>query len=151
LDYIALEVVYTPAPTQPTDGYKKLTGCLETPLSAGGCPLIETIGGPTELAVHGTVYAPTAALKLELTNVGSQVLRRGVIARTTHVKVTGSSAFLGSPISLPPLTGAPGNREVVFTAKQGGTEVLRAVVIFDDTATISPDRRADIKSWTVLR
>jgi hypothetical protein len=151
VDLLALEVVYTPAPTVPPDGYKKLSGCLVVALASGGCALLETVGGPTALAVHGTVYAPTAALQLELTNVSNQVLRRGVVARTARVKVTGSSSFLGSPISLPPATGSPANRKVVFTARQGGVDVLRTVVQFDDTGTVSPDRRADITSWSVLR
>ena len=157
VDALELVVTYTPAPVVVPDAYEKLTGCLTVPLEAGGCPLVETIGGPTSLTLHGTLYAPTAAVQLELTNVASQVLRRGIVVRTARVKVTGSSAFLGSPIQLPPLSGVPGNRKVVFTARQVLTSgqpaqpVLRAVVAFDDTGTIAPTKPAEVKSWSVLR
>lgn len=149
--YLALEITYTPAAATPAVPYRQLSGCSTTSLEAGGCALLETVGGPTAVSLHGTMYAPTGALRLELTSVGNQVLERGVIVRSARVKVTGSSTFLGSPIRLPVTSGTPANREVVFTARQGGTAVLRAVVRFDDLGLLSADRRADVTAWSVLR
>ena len=152
VDALALEVTYTPAAPPPAgEPYSALSGCNVLPLASGGCPLVETVGGPTQLAMHGSFYAPSGALRLELTSVSGQVISRGAIARAIRLKVTGSSTFTGSPIRLPAAAGTVADRRVVFIARQQGVDVLRAEVTFDDNGSDSPDKRADVVSWSSLR
>lgn len=144
VDAVTVEVTYTPQAAVP---YRMLTGCAAT---AGGCSILQTSGNPTKLSLHGTLYAPTAAVQIELPNNSTQVLERGVIARTLRVSIP-TNTFTGSPIQLPTLSSTPGNRKVIFLARQANRLVLRAVVRFDDNALLSPDKRADVLSWSVLR
>lgn len=127
LDGIEIEVDYTPP------GLKSQSGCItRTPYGgAGTCALLRSNGGSSQLAVRGTVYAPTAALDVQLTNVAFEVFERGVIVRHLRANITPAAEFTESPFRLPEDVGSEGADLVLFTAvPPGGGPVLRALVEF---------------------
>ena len=148
VDVVAFEIRYTVPAVVP---YRSLAGCASL-----GCTLITTLanGGAdeTDLALQGTLYAPTAKLDLTFKKSAGSVFQRGVIARSVEIQINPNSTFAGSPFQLP-LTGPAGTnrRTVVFTARQGGIDVLRAKVQFDDVIPAQPGRTADVVEWGVLR
>lgn len=160
LDGVALVVTYVPP------AYRALSGCLvAVPYSAPGgsgsapCPnatspaaLLTTRGAPTDLSLVGSVYAPTAAIDIQLTNPSSQVIRRGIIARTIRVQVTGSSIFTGNAIELPAGSSTPpADRQVLFTAQIDAVTRLRAVVRFTDAGGATPGQSVKVEEWSVRR
>jgi hypothetical protein len=148
LDGLWLEVTYAPTPL------KAATGCLLIRGGGSACSLFSTDSSKTNsISIIGTVYAPASNIDIELNNVSSQVVNRGVIARNLTVAITASSGFLGSPISLPPAGGGVlTDRKVLFTAYVGCSPPtagcqpkLRAKVRFLTTGTTVIDQ------WSVLR
>jgi hypothetical protein len=110
LDGIELDVVLR-APT-----LEPLAGCLITtayPAGSGTCALIKTTVGtsanPTAFAVQGTIYAPSAAIDISLSGVRSEVLPRGVIARTIRLGIGSAAGFTRPVVGVPP-------EPVLFTA-----------------------------------
>jgi hypothetical protein len=146
VDGIVLDVTYH------TTLYAGESGCAVTP-GVGACSLISTSGNHTNLFITGTVYAPLARFDIALPNQSQQIFGRGVIARSLYVTVP-NSAGGGSTIFAPVVAGAPvtANRDVLFTAKLGGTVVLNARAQFDDTTDPSkPGVSVTITSWSVRR
>ena len=137
--------------TYQAPAFRALGGCLAAvPLTASGaCALLSTAGSQTSLALKGSVYAPTAALDINLTNQSSQVFSRGVVARALYISVTSSSAYTGPTIGLPDDAGAAADRDVVLTAVVDGVVRLREQVHFDDAT--APGATADVKQWSVRR
>lgn len=98
LDGIVLDVGYT-APT-----LEKLDGCLTgpyDPASPGSCAVLKTSGAQSGLAIGGTVYAPTAAVDLNLAGVKASVLNRGIITASLRLTVAADPAYLGPVVALP--------------------------------------------------
>ena len=134
-------------------GLRRLSGCLSaTPYTGSDssrCALLKTTGNPVRLMVHGTVYAPLAALDIEVTNRAREVLGRGVVVRALKVRVTGSSncskATNCSPFKLPDPRIVPGTTTLVFQATVEGNRRLRALVEFpgDGSAPV-------IRSWSTI-
>lgn len=127
------------------------------PAAAGSCPLVRTVGGPTRFVIQGVIYAPAVPVDLQLTNVGSEVVTRGILSRVLRIGVTPSSTFTGAMISAPGLGSVTSSRAVLFTAclgrpcRDGGSARLRATVSFDDGDGFTPGRIVSIKSFSVVK
>ncbi|MFJ3877665.1 hypothetical protein ACIPW5_09430 [Streptomyces sp. NPDC090077] len=106
LDGVELDVVFR-APS-----VRALSGCLTT---GGGCPVLKSTDGAdtatdhSRLLVNGTVYAPTGAVDLSMGGVRSQVVTRGIIARTIALGIRPAPGHLRPVIGVPP-------EPVLFTA-----------------------------------
>ncbi|MFE6906623.1 hypothetical protein [Streptomyces erythrochromogenes] len=99
LDGVELDIVFR-APS-----IRALTGCLTT---GSRCPVLkstddaDTATRHSRLVVNGTVYAPTAAVDLSMSRVGSQVVTRGIIARTIALGIGPAAGHLRPVIGIPP-------------------------------------------------
>jgi hypothetical protein len=128
------------------------------------CALLTTGGNNSWVMVHGTIYAPAAVVEFKMTNVGYQVVSRGIIARVLSIHVTPSTVFTGAFISSPgfgSVTAA--DRDVFLTAYHcrrvacdnevdpgsRSNKKLQAHVTFQDTP--SPGSSVTVESWTVVR
>ncbi|MER8185827.1 hypothetical protein [Kitasatospora sp. NPDC094015] len=99
LDGVELDVVVR-APS-----IRALSGCL----TAGrGCAVLrstddaDTATDHSRLVINGTVYAPTGAVDLSMAQVGSQVVTRGIIARTIELGIAPAPGYLRPVIGIPP-------------------------------------------------
>ncbi|MFF4323356.1 hypothetical protein [Streptomyces sp. NPDC001568] len=99
LDGVELDIVFR-APS-----IRALSGCL----TAGNrCAVLkstddaDTATRHSRLLINGTVYAPTAAVDLSMSQVGSQVVTRGIIARTIGLGISPTSRYLRPVIGVPP-------------------------------------------------
>lgn len=143
LDGIVLDVKFTPP------ALEALRGCLVRPYGpapATGCALFKTSGDRSLLAVGGTVYAPTAAVDLDLVRASAPVLTRGIITSSLRLKVT--AGYLGPVVALPEIDtkrallalGNPGDG-VVQTAESGKTlirgDVFSQSVVANQSTTAS--------------
>lgn len=83
---------------------RPLSGCLT---AGDGCAVLkstddaDTTTRHSRLLINGTVYAPTAAVDLSMSQVGSQVVTRGVIARTITLGIRPAAAYLRPVIGIP--------------------------------------------------
>jgi hypothetical protein len=161
LDGVRLQVTYT------TPALEGLGGCLTvSPYPGGGaCPLIHTDGAQTQLYLHGTVYAPTAPVDINLTNVSGQAFSRGLISRVAILQITPASTYDGAVIGLPGASpGGTADRTVLFTARLcpvgtsscppasgTGTDRLRVLVVYVDGNGATPGAAVQLKQWSVLR
>lgn len=99
LDGVELDIVFR-APS-----IRALSGCLT---SGSGCAVLKSTDGAdkgtdhSRLVINGTVYAPTAAVDLSMSQVGSQVVTRGIIARTIRLGISPASGYLRPVIGIPP-------------------------------------------------
>jgi hypothetical protein len=132
--------------------------------AATNCALVTTSGSKTSVYFQGTVYAPLAALDVELTNASAQVFRSGLIVRSLRIKVTPSSGYTGPVIEVPDDSPGVVPLDVYLTAYYcpGGSSACtsppstangwvlagRAAATFDDT---SGARRVTVKAWQMLR
>lgn len=112
LDSVQLTISYVPP------SVRAETGCVgAVPYPGPGCALLVSRGEGTALYLQGTVYAPRAALDIQLTNVAAAVFRVGVIARSVRVNVTPSSTYSGPVFDVPVTDSAgPTPLQVFFTA-----------------------------------
>jgi hypothetical protein len=111
-------------------------------------------GKKPSVFIDGTIYTPTAALDLQLHNRNQTYLSGGIVASALTFDINASRTQFGSPISLPPCSPSSpcqSNRRVVLTASIGGTDRIRAVVQFDDSAGATPASTYTVESWNVLR
>lgn len=122
-----------------------------------GCLLLESENNPN-VFIHGTVYAPTAALDVWIHNSGETVFDRGVIVRTITINMNSSSKQESSPFQLP--SGTPDGRRVLFIGRVDGVEKVRACVRYVDKAPPAlPSGAASayagwslsVERWLVLR
>ncbi|MFF0215339.1 hypothetical protein [Streptomyces vinaceus] len=99
LDGVELAIVFR-APS-----IRALSGC---PTADGRCAVLkstddaDTATEHSRLVINGTVYAPTAAVDLSMSQVGSQVVTRGVIARTIGLGIRPAAGYLRPVIGVPP-------------------------------------------------
>ncbi|MEU6477356.1 hypothetical protein ABZ858_10770 [Streptomyces sp. NPDC047017] len=99
LDGVELDIVFR-APS-----IRALSGCL----TAGSrCAVLkstddaDTATDHSRLVINGTVYAPTAAVDLSMSQVSTQVVTRGVIARTIGLGISPATGYLRPVIGIPP-------------------------------------------------
>lgn len=135
--------------------YRATSGCAAaTPYSPGQpstCAVLRGIGNRSIVVVHGTVYAPLAALDLSMTNDAVEVVDRGVVVRHLQIGFTPSASYAGAFISVPGDPAVRADRVVLFEAAVAGEPRLRARVRFDDAGGAQPGRGVEIESWSVLR
>ncbi|MFJ1864375.1 hypothetical protein ACIOD1_07080 [Streptomyces sp. NPDC088097] len=99
LDGVELDIVFR-APS-----IRALSGCLTT---GSRCAVLkstddaDTATAHSRLVINGTVYAPTAAVDLSMSRVGSQVVTRGIIARTIDLGIIPATGYLRPVIGIPP-------------------------------------------------
>ncbi|MBI4729746.1 MAG: hypothetical protein HY775_09650 [Acidobacteria bacterium] len=143
LDGIRIDVTYQPL------AFRAQSGCVvQRPYPEDGCAFIETEGAQATLVVQGTVYAPAAAIDIELTNASTQVFRRGVISRIFRASVTPSAGFTDPVVRLLE-DEVRADRVVRFTACVGGAPRLEAVVRFNDLGGLFPGQVVVVDSWSV--
>lgn len=144
VDAITLRVRYTPPALE---GHR-------CPTAEPDCKVLETLTNPTAL-FHGTFYAPTARVAVNVHNGGLTVFERGIIARTIVGDVSSSSKQDTAPFQLP---GANRSRTVILTASVNGTARLRAKVKFTDSKydpaaakwRALPGYKVDVLDWAYL-
>ncbi|MFJ3728261.1 hypothetical protein ACIPYQ_37620 [Streptomyces sp. NPDC090045] len=84
---------------------KALSGCLT---ADSRCAVLkstddaDTTTHHSRLVINGTVYAPIAAVDLSMSRVSSQVVTRGVIARTIALGISPATGNLRPVIGIPP-------------------------------------------------
>ncbi|MFJ3642888.1 hypothetical protein ACIPRD_24425 [Streptomyces sp. NPDC090108] len=106
LDGVEFDIVFRAPSLRP------LSGCLTTD---AGCAVLkstddaDTATQHSRLVINGTVYAPTAAVDLSMSQVGSQVVTRGIIARAIDLGISPAAGYLRPVIGIPP-------EPVLFTA-----------------------------------
>ncbi|MFJ3908924.1 hypothetical protein [Streptomyces vinaceus] len=99
LDGVELALVFRAPSIRP------LSGC---PTADGRCAVLkstddaDTATEHSRLVINGTVYAPTAAVDLSMSQVGSQVVTRGIIARTIGLGIRPAAGYLRPVIGVPP-------------------------------------------------
>ncbi|GAA1940416.1 hypothetical protein GCM10009738_12150 [Kitasatospora viridis] len=99
LDGVELDIVFRAPSIEP------LSGCLT---AGSGCAVLkstdtaDTATDHSRLTVNGTVYTPTAAVDLSMSQVGSQVVTRGIIARTIDLGIGAAPGYLRPVIGIPP-------------------------------------------------
>jgi len=106
LDGVEVDIVFR-APA-----IEALSGCVTAgPYPGTGCALITTVAdsGQTRLVVQGTVYTPTAALDVSMSQVSAQLLTRGLIARTIDLGLSPAPGYTRPLVGVPP-------EPVLFTA-----------------------------------
>lgn len=147
------------------------SGCITaqpyTPGGGGVCPMIlAPQGSKPSFIVHGTLYAPAAAVDLTLQNVSYQVVSRGIIARVVAFSVSPSAVYKDALIYSPNFDSVPGApRKMTLTAclhdecpedgsDANGTPRIRAVVRIKDTDEHENPGVAGYKvfidSWSVI-
>lgn len=164
LDGVTLTVTYTPVvPVVPR--YRSQGGCITNAPYAqppdasapipptGTCSLLTTAGSNAALAVKGTIYAPVAAVDIQLVGTTYQVFGRGLIVRSLRSNVTSSIADCNVvpppdddrcfPFQLPRAT-VSAAQKVLFTVKVDARTRLRSLVQFNGPAAPT------VQSWTVV-
>lgn len=139
------------------------SGCLvQTPYPTAGCAFIKTSGNQSMLLVHGTLYAPAAVVDLGLTNIGYQVVSRGILARVLALALTPSSDFT-DPVIFSPDFGSvvPADRSVLVRAcsaancPAGSVKISALVDIKDSDASCHPSfcpgYAVKVRSWSIER
>ncbi|MDT5202648.1 MAG: hypothetical protein QOH34_4170, partial [Mycobacterium sp.] len=115
--------------------------------------------------IQGTTYVPSAVIDLTLSNITSQVLRFGVIARSLWVKETGAISYVGPVIEVPDNSPGfgPGGTVIYLNVYvcaaaatcSTSTGVLRLRVrayIFDPSGSPGPPgRQITVQSWALQR
>lgn len=86
--------------------------------SSSGKALLNVAGGSTPLmSIHGTVYAPSAAVELFAANTSSAVLLAGIVADTLLMKSSASASGLIISTRV-----GPGSRTLLLTATAPGPD-----------------------------
>ncbi|MEV7829681.1 hypothetical protein AB0P12_03525 [Streptomyces subrutilus] len=139
LDGVELDIVFR-APS-----IRALSGCLT---EGGRCAVLTSTDDadtPTErsrLVINGTVYAPTAAVDLSMTGVGSQVVTRGIIARTIALGISPAPGYLRPVIGIPP-------EPVLFTTYPAVIAKPASVAAITGFATPPPGAPVDVTDAAV--
>jgi hypothetical protein len=114
LDGAVVAVVFRPPVFEP----------LKCPAATPGCAHVRTLptgapdpAGQTQLVVQGTIYTPSAAVDINLDRVRSQVVTRGVVARTIRLRLNPDTGYQRPTAGVPP-------EAVVFTAYPAGTPTV---------------------------
>jgi hypothetical protein len=158
LDGIQLYVVYQPG------GLGTASGCITVvPYDSNDsatCPVFGAHGNKAYVSVHGTIYAPGAALDLKVMNGGTTVFGRGAIVRSLRLFFNPSIVYTADNITVRTPDEQLGvihhNRIVDFWACIGrvtctdANAKLHAVVSLTDSDA-SPGSVVAVKSWARRR
>ncbi|MFE9120105.1 hypothetical protein [Streptomyces sp. NPDC007172] len=134
LDGVELDIVFR-APS-----ISALSGCLTT---GSRCAVLkstddaDTTTEHSRLVVNGTVYAPTAAVDLSMSQVGSQVVTRGIVARTIDLGISPAAGYLRPVIGIPP-------EPVLFTTYPAVTARPASVTASTGFTTPAPGAPVDV-------
>ncbi|HVF74900.1 MAG TPA: hypothetical protein VM938_07610 [Acidimicrobiales bacterium] len=165
LDGVSLAVTYTPV-VAAVPRFRAESGCItkapydpptgdpSLPIAATSpCALITTAGSNASLAVKGTIYAPAAALDIQLVGTSYQVFGRGLVVRSLRSNITSSVGACNAvpppdedrcyPFQLPRGVVSAAER-VLFTVKVAGVTRLRSLVRFNGAAAPT------VQSWNVV-
>ncbi|MGH9022521.1 MAG: hypothetical protein ACRDV9_05385, partial [Acidimicrobiia bacterium] len=138
IDGLELEVIYTPP------GYQPVSGCsVLLTTNPNSCSMIKA-SGTARLSIQGIVYAPKAALDVNLTDVFTPPFSQGIIARTIALAVTARDRYAGPAVAALQESTTEGP-EYVITAWVNRRARTRARVAFPDD-----NSEPVIKSWSVL-
>ncbi|MFB7176104.1 hypothetical protein ACFCYI_00135 [Streptomyces sp. NPDC056257] len=139
LDGVELDIVFR-APS-----IRALSGCL----TAGSrCAVLkstddaDTATRRSRLVINGTVYAPTAAVDLSMSQVGSQVVTRGIIARTIGLGISPAGGYLRPVIGIPP-------EPVLFTTYPAVIAKPASVTAVTGFTPPAPDAPVDVTDATI--
>ncbi|WP_405774139.1 hypothetical protein [Streptomyces sp. NBC_00859] len=139
LDGVELDIVFR-APS-----IRALSGCL----TAGSrCAVLKSTDGAdtttehSRLVLNGTVYAPTAAVDLSMSQVGSQVVTRGIIARTIGLGISPATGYLRPVIGIPP-------EPVLFTTYPAVTAKPASVTAITRFTPPAPGAPVDVTDATI--
>ncbi|MEW2134831.1 hypothetical protein [Streptomyces sp. NPDC005435] len=139
LDGVELDIVFR-APS-----VRALSGCST---EGSGCAVLEsnddadTATEHSRLVVNGTVYAPTAAVDLSMSQVGSQVVTRGIIARTIALGISPAAGYLRPVIGIPP-------EPVLFTTYPAVLAKPASVTASTGFTTPAPGTPVDVTDATI--
>ncbi|MFD5141865.1 hypothetical protein [Streptomyces sp. NPDC058401] len=139
LDGVELGIVFR-APS-----IRALSGCLT---EGSGCAVLKSTDGAdragdhSRLLINGTVYAPTAAVDLSMSQVGSQVVTRGIIARTIALGISPAAGYLRPVIGIPP-------EPVLFTAYPAVSARPASVTALTGFTPPAPGAPVDVTDATV--
>jgi hypothetical protein len=117
--------------------------------TAAATTLLRTSGSANNMtvAMHGTVYAPGAAVDLAFTNVPYVVIDRGLAVRHARLAMAPANGYAGPLISVP--DPAQGPRRVLLTAQDAsGRQLGRAYVTFSDGSG-SNGSNPQVTEWSV--
>jgi hypothetical protein len=132
-------------PLQATSGAVAASATPYSPSTASTAAIVRT-SGAGRLAVHGTIYAPGAAVDISETSVVNDIVDRGVIARDLYMATTIGAGYAGPVVSIPPLTVNP--RQLSLTASVGGVPLVRAEVQFTDSTGTVNGGVPHVLSWS---
>ncbi|MFE2728718.1 hypothetical protein [Kitasatospora sp. NPDC059327] len=139
LDGVELDIVFR-APS-----IRALSGCL----TAGDrCAVLkstadaDTATDHSRLLINGTVYAPTGAVDLSMNQVGSQVVTRGIIARTIGLGLRPAAGYLRPVIGIPP-------EPVLFTTYPAVIAKPESVTAVTGFAAPAPGAPVDVTAAAV--
>lgn len=116
-----------------------------SPADASTAAIIRT-SGSGRLALHGTIYAPLAAVDISETSVANDVVDRGVWARDVYLGTTLAGGYTGPVVSIPPVV--QNARQVSLTASVGGVPLVRAEVKFTDSTGTVNGGVPHVLSWS---
>jgi hypothetical protein len=137
IDAIVLRVEYVP-------------GGLAPLCPSGPCNVIDDQGsGAPTIWVGGKVYTPNAGVRLALATGTRPSPLAGIIARHVVLRAAEASGPNDAPIGPPPA----GQRQVLFVARVGSDERLRARVRYVDVdgTRSAPGFDLEVLDWTVIR
>lgn len=141
-------------------------GCITAqPYPGAGCPMVSTEPNRSPVfIVHGTIFAPEAAIDLAVKNFSYQAVSRGIVARVVALEMFPNAVFTDPVIYSPNFGTVVGaDREMLFTACENGTAgspcpsgrpKLRAMVRFqdhDEFNNLVVGHKVKVDSWTVVR
>ncbi|MFJ3841490.1 hypothetical protein ACIPY6_39105 [Streptomyces sp. NPDC090054] len=139
LDGVELDIVFR-APS-----IRALSGCL----TAGSrCAVLkstddaDTATRHSRLVINGTVYAPTAAVDLSMSQISSQVVTRGIIARTIALGISPATGYLRPVIGIPP-------EPVLFTTYPAVIAKPASVTAITGFTTPAPGASVDVTDATI--
>ncbi len=127
---------------------KAQDGCIVAqpydPNGSSVCAMVKAPqGSKPAFIVHGTIYAPHAAIDLSLQGVGYQVVSRGIIARVVVLRISPSALFTDPLIYSPNFGTVPGApRKMVLTACIGDALSARRQRPAEDPLACSHPGRA---------
>lgn len=139
LDGVELDIVFR-APS-----IRALSGCVT---ASSGCAVLksaddaDTTTDHSRLVINGTVYAPTAAVDLSMSQVSSQVVTRGIIARTIDLGISPTTGYLRPVIGIPP-------EPVLFTTYPAVTAKPASVTAITRFTPPAPGAPVDVTDATI--
>jgi hypothetical protein len=169
IDAVQLDLSYTPPAFRAQDSAIPGGNCLTSTYTGGSAGQCAVLSTPTAYKgafyIQGTTYVPKSVIDLTLSNITSQVLRFGVVARSLWIKETGAITYSGPVIEVPDNSPGfgPGGTVVYLkvylceaaascSAASGKLSLRARVLIYDPTATPNPPaRQITIQSWAVQR